>query len=468
MIKKVFAVIICLAIVCCMMFECSLDASAVVLADDALVIASVFLACAGAGLTVYSWSEFFQGDNWRHFCYEAAGDISTGFSMIVRNGKRYVALARDKWSNICNWIKEKFSGKNGNVNVSYEVPVNPSTINLKNGTTVPYAEWMTNPFFIYQTTKYPGVFGWYCDGQNAGVNFAADSALVRMWCTGSGKVYRYELVNGSWSDPVVHNMNYGLTYKGEIGSFYDLNFSNALDVGQTISDIMQYRTMDLVTDSGTSVEQAPPNTTPNTEGTAVMHGFLDQNKLPDAVDGPVASLAQGEQMIIEVPEQFLDTVETEQGQVTQLTTNIEKLVVAVNGLQQADVRPLVMTNAGASGATVEQIIDDTVESELESVSPDESVQADTEIADKFRLPKSFLEGFPFSIPYSIYLGLQSFVADPEAPCFFLPFSIPRLGIDETVRLDLAQFNPLARVCRAFLSLVWVAGLAMACHTWIKR
>lgn len=464
MIKKIFAVIISLAIVCCMMFECSLDASAVIVADDALVIASVVLACAGAGLTVYSWSEFFQGDNWRHFCYEAAGDISTGFSMIVRNGKRYVALAREKWGNVCSWISSKFAGKSGNVDVPYEVPTHPESITLRDGSSVPWASFMNNPFIVYKVPSNGRIYAFYCTGQNVGVYLAYK--FYRVWCTGHGQLIGYECVNGAWTDGNPHNMSYGLTYKGTTGSFYDVNMPNVST--NTVSNATQYRTMDSVDDTGAPMEQAPPNTTPNTEGTAVMEGFLDQNKLPDAVDGPVASLAQGEQMIIEVPEQFLDTVETEHGQVTQLTTNVEKLVVAVNGLQQADVRPLVMTNAGASGATVEQIISDTVESELESASPDESVQTDTEIADKFRLPKSFLEGFPFSIPYSIYMGLQSFIAEPEAPSFDLPFSIPRLGIDETVRLDLAQFNPLARVCRAFLSLVWVAGLAMACNAWIKR
>lgn len=464
MCKKVFAVIIILAIVCCMVFECSLNASAVVIADDALVIASVFLSLAGAGLTVYSWSEYFQSDNWRYFCNDVAHDISTGFSMIVRNGKRYVALARLQWGAICDWISSKFAGKSGNVDVPYEVPTHPDHITLRDGSTVPWAAFMENPFVVYKVPTNGRIYAFYCTGQNVGVNL--QNRIYRVWCTGHGQTIGYECVNGAWTDGNPHNMNYGLTYKGVTGSFFDVNLPSG--TANTVSAATQYRTMDSVLDSGTPQEETPPNTVPTTGGTAIMQGVVDENKLPDAVDGPTAELAQGEQMIIEVPQEFLDTVETEQGTVTQLTTNIEKLVVAVNGLRTADVRPLVMTNAGASGATVEQIIDDTVESELESVSPDESVQTDTEIADKFRLPKSFLEGFPFSIPYSIYLGLQSFVAEPEAPCFVLPFSIPRLGIDETVRLDLAQFNPLARVCRAFLSLVWVAGLAMACHTWIKR
>lgn len=466
MIKKIFAVIITLAIVCCMVFECSLNASAVVVADDALVIAAVFIAAAGAGLTVYSWSEFFQSDQWIHACYEIAGDISSGFSVLVRNGKRYVSLVAEKWNRLCSWVSDHFSGMSGEVEVPYEVPTHPASITLDNGTVVPWAEWMNKPFFIYQLPSNNTIFAWYCTGQNSGCNIG--NQLIRVWCTGTGKVYRYTLTNGSWADPVEHNMNYGLHYKDTTGSFYDLNFASQFLNGNTVPQIIQYRTMDLVYDSGAPQEQAPPNDIPTTEGTAYMQGYVDQNKLPDAVDGAVSTLAEGQQMIIEIPQEFLDTVETEQGQVQQLTTNVEKLVDAVNGLVDSDVQPKVLTNAGAAGATVEQILSDTVTSELESDSPNQSVQNDVEVADKFRLPKSFLEGFPFSIPYSIYLGLQSFVAEPDAPSFDLPFTIPRLGIDETVRLDLAQFNPLARVCRAFLSLVWVAGLAMACNSWLKR
>lgn len=464
MLKRIFAVIITLAIVCCVAFECSLNASAVVLADDALVIASVALACAGAGLTVYSWSEFFQGDSWKHFCYEVAGDISTGFSVIVRNGKRYVALAREKWGHICSWITDKFSGQNGSVDVPYQVPTHPEFLTLADGTTVPWATFMQFPFVIYKVPSNGRIFGFYCTGLNPGVNLLSSS--YRVLCTGRGQVYRYECVNGAWNEGTAYNMTYGVTYKGVSGSFYDVNLPTAS--GNYVRNATQYRTMDKVVDNGTPQEDAPPNTVPTTDGTAVIQGNIDQNRLPDAVDGPVSVISQGEQMIIELPQNFLETVETGGEQITQLTTDVQQLVTAVNSLRAVDVRPLVMTNAGSAGATVEQIISDTVESELESDSPDASVQTDTEIADKFRLPKSFLEGFPFSIPYSIYLGLQSFVADPVAPSFDLPFSIPRLGIDETVRLDLAQFDPLARVCRAFLSLVWVAGLAMACNAWIKR
>lgn len=464
MVKKIVAVAITLAIILCMMFECSLNASAVLIADDALVIASVVLACAGAGLTVYSWSEFFQGDNWRHFCHEAAGDISTGFSLLVRNGKRYVALAKEKWGHVCSWISSKFSGKSGEVEVPYEVPTHPDNITLRDGTSVPWADFMFHPFVIYKVPSSGRIFGFYCTGSDVGVNLL--TRYYRVLCTGHGETITYECVNGSWTAGTPHNMTYGNTYKGVKGSFYDVNLPSGSE--NLVVNATQYRTMDSVVDNGTAQEEAPPNTVPPSEGVATIQGYIDENKLPGAVDAPASVLAQGEQMIIEVPESFLETVETAQGQVVQLTTNVENLVVAVNGLRNTDVRPAVLTNAGSAGATVEQVIEDTVENELESDSLDENVQSDTEVADKFRLPKSFLEGFPFSIPYSVYLGLQSFIADPEAPSFALPFSIPRLGINETVRLDLSQFNPLARVCRAFLSLVWVAGLAMACNAWLKR
>lgn len=463
MIKRIFSVVITLAIILCIVFECSLNASAIVVADDALVIASVVLACAGAGLTIYSWSEFFQSDNWRYFCLDVAGDISSGFSMIVKNGKRYVSLVRDKWNSVCNWISSKFSGKSGDVDVSYETPSHPTTITLNDGSTAPYAEWMGSPFFIYKATS-GNIWGITTSGTNPGVNLM--NRTYRVLCNGRGIVSFHQLVNGSWSGATDVNMTFGVTYRGNPGSYYDIEL--AYQSGYTTVQATLYRTMEFTTDSGSPNESSPPDQIPVTEGTSIIQGHINENKLPEAVDGPTATLAEGEQMIIEIPDDFLETVETQEGQVTQITTDVESLVDAVNGLSSYDVRPKVMTNPASASATVEQIITNTVESELDTDSPNENVQTDTDIADKFRLPKSFLEGFPFSIPYSIYLGLQSFVADPEAPSFDLPFSIPRLGIDETVRLDLSQFNPLARLCRAFLSLVWVAGLAMACNAWIKR
>lgn len=465
MAKKIICTILTLCLITCIAFETSLTSHAVVLADDALVIASVFLACASAGLTVYSWSEFFAGDSWRQFASEAAGDISVGFSNIVRSGKHYVQIARDKWGNICNWVKSKFQGKNGDVEIDVQVPALPATLTLKDGSVVPFANWMQNPFFIYKVPTTGKVYGVFCSGEDVGVSFSNSGSLMRVLCKGRGVLHTTQLIDGSWGDPSDRSMTYGTTYMGVTGSFADINLPYALQ--NSVANAMQYRTMPKVTDSGVSTEQNPPDEIEEGTGIAKMQAKVDASKVPDGVDSPTTELAEGEKMIIEIPEEFLDTIETQTGQIKQLTTSVNKLVTAVNSLSTADVRSQVLTVPAQEVSSVEQIINNTIEGEMEA---EEGTPAenDVEVANKFRLPKSFLEGFPFSIPYSIYLGISSLIADPEAPRFNIPFSIPRLGIDENVDLDLEQFTPLARLCRALLSLVWVAGLAMACNKFIKR
>lgn len=461
MFNRILCIFLTLTLVFCLAFECTLNSSAVVVADDALVIASVFLACAGAGLTVYTWSEFFQGDTWHHFCSDVAGDISTGFQSIVRQGKQYVSIAAVKWAHICNWIKSKFAGKSGDVDIEIEVPTHPDSITLGDGTVVPWAGWMDKPFFIYRVPSSQNVWGVYCSGLEPAVNFQNNGRLMRVLCKGRGETHLIQFVDGTWTNDTIRNMTYGLTYKGVTGSFVDINLPSV--TGNTVGNAMQYRTMPKTNDAGTPQEQEPPNAIVPSEGVTHIQGKIDANKVPGAIDSPAVEIAEGEQILIEVPNTFLETDTPVGGEVADITTDIPRLVDAVNTLNPSDTKPAVLTQPGTVAGTVDGIIADTPVAEIPG-----NADVDIDTANKFRLPQSFLEGFPFSIPYSIYIGLKSFIAEPVAPRFEIPFSIPRLGINEGVVLDLEQFSPLARLCRALLSLVWVAGLAMACSKFIKR
>ena len=284
-------------------------------------------------------------------------------------------------------------------------------------------------------------------------------SLVQVLCVGYGTLSRYDLVDSSWSHNWTVNMTYGASYKGKTGSLYNLQFSG---VDASSDSFYLYRTIERTTTSGTSLETAPPQSVPDVEEstTATVTATSDPVYYPGAVDSPAEVIQQGEQILIRVPEEMVVDGNTSN---PSITTDIDTIGQTLAGLTPSDVKPQVLTQTASLGATVDEIIADTPEAEIPG-----NAESDIETANKFILPRSFLEGFPFSIPYSIYLGLQTFIADPEAPHFELPFSIPRLGIEEKVDLDLSQFNPLARVCRAFLSLVWVAGLAMAVNAWIKR
>lgn len=368
------------------------------------------------------------------------------------------------WNDIVNWVKGKFEpGETKTFYVDTHIEAHPQTLTLSDGTVVPWAQWMDYPFFIYRVQSSNNVWAVYTTGANPGVNYANGGKLYRIWCTGIGKMYLIQFLNGSWQTPIEREMTYGLTYKGETGSFVDINLTN-VSVNDTATAI-QYRTMERVIDNGTPTEERPPNIIPPV-GEIVpvpVTATSDAVYYPGAVDSPTQTIADGEEILIPVPDNMI----VEAGTASEsITTDPAVIGNSIADTVPEVVKPYVLTDSGVVGDTVGDIIADTPAAEI----PDADVnnpEADIETANKFRLPRSFLEGFPFSIPYSIYAGLKSFVADPQAPVFDFPFKIPGV-VDDNVHIDLSDWNPVARLCRALLSLVWLAGLALACHKFIKR
>lgn len=68
------------------------------------------------------------------------------------------------------------------------------------------------------------------------------------------------------------------------------------------------------------------------------------------------------------------------------------------------------------------------------------------------------EKFPTCIPWDLIAIFTVIVSSGSPPVYEVPVSIPRLGIDYTVTLDLSIFEPVAVLCRAFLSLLMVMML----------
>lgn len=69
--------------------------------------------------------------------------------------------------------------------------------------------------------------------------------------------------------------------------------------------------------------------------------------------------------------------------------------------------------------------------------------------------------FPFSIPWDLLLVVSAFSAEPEAPCFEIPFSFPSLGVDYTLVIDLNSFGTLSKICRSLMSIIYAVGLLKA-------
>ena len=68
------------------------------------------------------------------------------------------------------------------------------------------------------------------------------------------------------------------------------------------------------------------------------------------------------------------------------------------------------------------------------------------------------EKFPTCIPWDLIAVFTVIVSSGSPPVYEVPVSVPSLGIDYTLTLDLSIFEPVATLCRAFLSLLMVMML----------
>lgn len=66
--------------------------------------------------------------------------------------------------------------------------------------------------------------------------------------------------------------------------------------------------------------------------------------------------------------------------------------------------------------------------------------------------------FPFCIPFDIYAFFGCLAADPVAPVINWRFYVPGI-VDETITIDLSQFNTVAQVLRTMELLAFIIGLA---------
>lgn len=55
--------------------------------------------------------------------------------------------------------------------------------------------------------------------------------------------------------------------------------------------------------------------------------------------------------------------------------------------------------------------------------------------------------FPFCIPFDFVTLLNALDAEPVAPCFDFPVSIPALNYQTTIKLDMSVFDDVAKVIR---------------------
>ena len=75
--------------------------------------------------------------------------------------------------------------------------------------------------------------------------------------------------------------------------------------------------------------------------------------------------------------------------------------------------------------------------------------------------------FPFCIPFDLIYLVKSLKAEPAPPKWVIPFRYERLGIDEAIVIDFAQFEPIAKVCRVCFTILFILMLIMVSRKLIK-
>ena len=68
--------------------------------------------------------------------------------------------------------------------------------------------------------------------------------------------------------------------------------------------------------------------------------------------------------------------------------------------------------------------------------------------------------FPTNIPWDIVAIIGVFSATPETPYFELPFSIPKLGIDEKIVIDFEKAENLGKLSRSMFEIIFLLFLVI--------
>ena len=80
--------------------------------------------------------------------------------------------------------------------------------------------------------------------------------------------------------------------------------------------------------------------------------------------------------------------------------------------------------------------------------------------NRLKLGPLLLSKFPFCLPWDLQHSLKVLIAPAEAPVFIIPIVNQRLGINESLTIDLSFADRLAQVTRWFLSALWVVILIL--------
>jgi hypothetical protein len=84
------------------------------------------------------------------------------------------------------------------------------------------------------------------------------------------------------------------------------------------------------------------------------------------------------------------------------------------------------------------------------------------------LPSLITKKFPFSLPWDLYLAFSNLVAPAKAPKFVYPIKLKRLGIDQSITIDFANYEKLAAISRWGFALAFIVWLILITRKMIGQ
>ena len=76
--------------------------------------------------------------------------------------------------------------------------------------------------------------------------------------------------------------------------------------------------------------------------------------------------------------------------------------------------------------------------------------------------------FPFSLPFDVYNIFNLLSASPESPKFSVPLQSTELGINESIEIDLSEYDWIAEIVRWFVYVVFCIGIIKLTNNLIGR
>ena len=140
-------------------------------------------------------------------------------------------------------------------------------------------------------------------------------------------------------------------------------------------------------------------------------------------------------------------------------------VEGIDALTDSQLRDILdeLELEGANALTVDQVRE--LMNERDKA---QGVELELELdLKKYEVDSGIINKFPFCIPFDLVRVIKKMDSTATAPRFEFPFKFQRLGINETIVLDLSQFEKVAVVVRWFVLVSYLLLLIYTTRSLIK-